>query len=149
LTQHIPSPVIRTISWLGYGGLLPFVLLAIASAFEKEGFEFWSQALFSYGAITLTFVGALHWGFALAIPEMPEDRRNAVLIWSVVPALVAWVALLLDGQATGCILIAGFFVHYWQDTRLHNAKFLPLWYLPMRFQLTTVACICLAAGTVF
>lgn len=97
LASPMPPPVIRTIAWLGYGGLLPFVLLTIATAVDKDDAVFWSQALFSYGSVILTFVGALHWGFALAIPGIPDKQRDAVLIWSVVPALVAWVALMFDG----------------------------------------------------
>ena len=147
LASPIPPPVIRTIAWLGYGGLLPFVFLTIATAVDKTNVVFWSQALFSYGSVILTFVGALHWGFALAIPGIPDKQRDAVLIWSVVPALVAWVALMFDGVATGYVLILGFATHYWQDTRLHNDGFLPPWYLPLRFQITVVACLCMGLGT--
>ncbi len=147
MSSPIPLPVIKTIAWLGYGGLLPFVLLAAATGLDKDDAFFWSQALFSYGAVILTFVGALHWGFALAIPGIPDKQRNAVLIWSVVPALVAWVALMFDGVATGYVLIIGVATHYWQDTRLHNDGFLPPWYLPLRFQITVVSCICMGLGT--
>ena len=143
----MPSPVVRTIALLGYGGLVPFVLLTIATALDRENAKFWSDALFSYGSVILTFVGALHWGFALAIAGIPDKQRDAVLIWSVVPALIAWVALLFDGVATGYVLILGFAIHYWQDTRLHNGGFLPPWYLPLRFQITIVACICMSLGT--
>jgi len=34
--------------------------------------------------------------------------------------------------------------HYRQDLRLARVLTLPAWYLPLRLQLTTVACICLA-----
>jgi hypothetical protein len=147
VASPIPPPVVRTIGWLGYGGLIPFVLLTLATAVDPDHRVFWSQSLFSYGAVILTFVGALHWGFALAIPQIPEKQRDAVLIWSVVPTLVAWVALMFDGVATGYVLVAGFATHYWQDTRLHNDGFLPPWYLPLRFQITVVACVCMGLGT--
>jgi len=143
LASPIPPQVIRTIAWLGNGALLPFVLLAIASVVDKEQQDFWGQALYTYAAVTLAFVGALHWGFAMAIPDIPPTRRNAVLIWSVVPALVAWGALMLDGPEAGIVLVLGFVAHYWQDMRLHQEGYLPPWYLPLRLQLTAVACVCL------
>jgi len=44
-------------------------------------------------------------------------------------------------------LIFGFVAHYWQDRRLDAHAQLPAWYLPLRFRLTAVACLCLAAGS--
>jgi len=143
VADPIPPTVVRTIAWLGYSGLLPFLLLAVATGVDKEHWVFWSQALYSYGAVILTFVGALHWGFAMAIPHIPVERRDAVLTWSVVPALVAWIALMFDGQVTGYVLTVGFVLHYWQDTRLNSEGYLPRWYLPLQLRLTAVACICI------
>jgi len=58
--------------------LFPFIALTIATAFDHADVVFWSQALFSYGAVILTFVGALHWGFALAIPEFQIIKKCCV-----------------------------------------------------------------------
>jgi hypothetical protein len=43
------------------------------------------------------------------------------------------------------LLIAGFLVQYRQDLRLSRVLTLPTWYLPLRLQLTVVACLCLAS----
>ena len=54
----LPNPIPRSAALLGYGGLLPFLLLAPASLFDPHHAMIWSDALFAYGAVILTFVGA-------------------------------------------------------------------------------------------
>jgi len=107
-----------------------------------------SHALFAYGAVILSFVGALHWAFAMTRTDLTERYRNATWVWSVVPALLGWLALLVTPAAAGVVLVAGFLAQYVQDLRLARRTSLPAWYLPLRLRLTTVACVCLAAGAV-
>ena len=134
------------VAWLGYGGLVPFVSLAPGALLGGDYAGLCSKALFAYGAVILSFVGALHWGFAMNVPNLSARHRNLAWAWSVVPALLAWVALLLDPTAAGVLMIAGFLAHYWQDRGLARLAALPPWYLPLRLRLTGVACICLAVG---
>ncbi len=146
--SHALSNILpRSVAWLGYGGLLPFLFLAPASLLDVHHGPLWSDALFAYGAIILSFIGALHWAFAMMLNELTEKQRTARFVWSVVPALLAWPALLLSPPLSGPLLISGFLTHYWQDRRLDAIAQLPPWYLPLRFRLTTVACLCLAAGS--
>lgn len=133
-------------AWLGYGGLLPFLFLAIATWVDLGRALFWNQALVAYGAVILSFVGALHWGFAMSLNDLGATRRQTVFVWSVMPALLAWLALLLAPLAASCLLVAGFVAHYVQDLRLGRHASLPAWYRPLRLQLTSVAGVCLAAG---
>jgi hypothetical protein len=147
-----PSPVRLPggVAWLGYGGLVPFLTLAAGSVAGGPHADFLRAALFSYAAIILSFVGALHWGIALAAREMQARQRSALFAWSVVPALAAWPALLVYAAPASLLLVGGFLAHYWQDRRLVRSTqgngLLPAWYLPLRLQLTVVACICVAAG---
>ena len=101
--------------------------------------------LLTYGAVILSFVGALHWGFAMVHPGASGPVTGKLFIWSVVPSLLGWVALLLEPTVGAAFLIAGFLGHYGQDLRLTRILPLPSWYLPLRLQLTTVACLCLAS----
>ena len=139
-----------TVAWLGYGGLVPFLFLAVASVFDQNHVVYWADGLFGYGAIILSFIGALHWGFALSLgatsSEAARARRDACFAWSVVPALMAWLALLLPPLLASVLLIAGFLAHYRQDRRLAAVADLPPWYLPLRLRLSVVACLCLAVG---
>ena len=150
-TSALPTPV----ALLGYGGLIPFVGLAIAGFFVSDSLQ--PRVLFAlitYGAIILSFVGALHWGFATARPGLSATLRMQLFIWSVVPALLGWSALLLieiSPVAASALLIAVFATHLRQDIRLvrqNGLTDLPGWYLPLRARLTLVAIISLLLGSV-
>lgn len=146
MNAPLPDSVRRTANRLGYAGLIPFVVLAPASLLDAHHGITWSDALFAYGAVILSFVCALHWGFAMALPGLDESRRVRSLLWSVVPSLIAWPALLLVPSDAAVLLVLGFVLHYVQDRRLAREAALPEWYLPLRLRLTTVACIALSAG---
>lgn len=139
-----PPPIV----WLGYGGLIPFLALAAASLLGGIYAAECRHALVAYGAVILSFVGALHWGFAMTLPALPELRRRWAWVWSVVPALLAWVALLLEPVAAGLVLVVGFVAQYGQDRHLARSVTLPGWYLPLRLRLTAIACVSLIAGAV-
>ena len=109
---------------------------------------FWAVALVNYGAVILSFIGALHWGFAMSVQNMSDELRRDRLIWSVIPALVAWLSTLLPVPVGCLLLIIGFVVHFWQDRQLVRVVSLQAWYLPMRLRLTAVACVCLLTGAV-
>lgn len=142
------SPRPAVVTWLGYGGLLPFLILATASvAWPAWRAAWWTPALVGYGAVILSFVGALHWAFAMTVQGLPPSQRTWRYVWSVVPALVAWPALLLPLPWAGALLIAGFAAHLAQDLQLKRSTALPAWYLRLRMQLTAVACLCLAVGS--
>ena len=146
MTPALPDSLRRTARWLGYGGLIPFLVLAPVSLLDTHHGITWSDALFAYGAVILSFVCALHWGFAMALPGLDERTRVRSLLWSVVPSLMAWPALLLVPMEAAVLLVIGFVLHYIQDRRLARHAELPAWYLPLRLQLTVVACLSLIAG---
>lgn len=133
------------VTWLGYGGLLPFVGSALAYFLDSHHGSMWLHVLLVYGAVILSFVGALHWGFAMAHPAVSGPVASKLFVWSVVPSLCGWVALLVEPLFGVALLIAGFLTHYWQDVRLARTLPLPQWYLPLRMRLTVVACLCLAS----
>lgn len=134
---------------LGFGGLLPFVVLAAAVWADSHHSSLWFDALMGYGAVILSFVGALHWGFAMSRSDMTAHQRTRCFVWSVVPALMAWIALSMTPKYACALLIAGFLIHFWQDKRLIQLVNLPAWYLPLRLQLTFVACMSLLFALFF
>ncbi len=137
------------VAWLGYGGLLPFALTAVGTLADPARRELWQQALLAYGAVILSFVGALHWAFAMGANE--DRQAQPLYLWSVLPALAGWVALLLPlllaqgAVLAAFLLIVAFVAHYVQDKRLERLHPLPGWYLPLRLRLSSVACLCLGA----
>lgn len=143
---YLSAPCPKSSAWLGYGGLLPFLVLPVVAWFDPHHPFWWLDALAAYGAVILAFVGALHWAFAMTLPELPPSRRTALYIWSTLPALIAWPSLMLTPVAAYPLLIIGFLLHLVQDRRLINIADVPAWYLPLRIRLTVVACLALSAG---
>lgn len=128
---------------LGYGGLIPFLASALgawAGAWAGEGAgegasaDLALRSLLGYGAVILSFVGAVHWGVSLARED--EGRRPARLLWSVAPALVGWAASLAGG-APGLAAMAAAFAAAWAVDRgpLGLGAF-PAWYRSLRTPLT-------------
>lgn len=133
----------RLVALLGYGGLIPFIGLAVLARVDPVRQAHWSAALQDYGAVILSFVGALHWALAMQATGLSQTRRAQAYAWSVVPALLGWVALQLATPAAGLLLAAGFAGHLWADRGLAARMALPAWYLPLRLRLTAVASLCL------
>ncbi len=146
MAEENPVAPPRTVAWLGYGGLLPFLVLTPASLLDHHHGAVWSDALYAYGAIILSFIGALHWGLAISLPALSERQRSAWFAWSVVPALIAWPAVLFSPPLAAPLLVVGFIAHYLQDRRLARQATLPGWYLPLRLRLSCVAVISLVVG---
>ncbi|QIM50655.1 DUF3429 domain-containing protein [Hydrogenophaga crocea] len=137
------------VSWLGHGGLLPFGALALAAWLLPAWRAPALHALLAYGAVILSFVGALHWGLAMAQPGLDGRWRQRAFVWSVVPSLIGWAAIAwpaLPAAAGAIVLAGGFLLHLQQDHALARATALPGWYLPLRRRLTLIAVASLAAG---
>lgn len=137
-----PAPA-ATARLLGYGGLLPFLGLAAATVLDSRplGIEplHWLSA---YAATILSFVGAVHWGIGVATPTL--RARRTWLVASVVPALVAWVALALPARAGLWLFVAGFLGWYGWERATAWRQF-PGWYRTLRTALTAGVSLTLAA----
>lgn len=52
-----------------------------------------------YGAVIVTFLGAVHWGLAMATPmtsPMAYTLASEAYMWSVTPSLMAWPITLFE-----------------------------------------------------
>jgi hypothetical protein len=82
-----PVPLI-----LGLAGLIPFLGLGLAVAFDYEpvpGLPALAvQALALYGATIASFLGGIRWGQAVADPDQGRARIHYAI--AVLPQLVAW-----------------------------------------------------------
>jgi hypothetical protein len=110
---------------LAVAGLIPFICVGAVVLLDPLDTPIAIQVLISYGAVILSFVGAVHWGFALRdtahplpgaemTPAMLGYERQ-LLGFGVVPALIGWVALLamIHFAAPGlavALLLLGFFL---------------------------------------
>ncbi len=132
---------------LGYAGLIPF---AASAALALLGPAPWRglalAALAAYGAVILSFLGAVHWG--LALRGSPEEATAAWprLALGVLPALVAWIALLMPARPGLALLAAGVLVVASVETAATRQGLVPRSYLGLRWQLSLGAGACLLLG---
>lgn len=134
---------------LGYLGLLPFIVPTVFLFYDHHHLGMWQHFLLSYGAVILTFVGALHWSFAMALQELSASKQRNLFLWSIVPSLVAWLALSIPKIYGFMLLVAFFVLALWRDESLAAKVSLAPWYLPLRRNLTLVAVICLLIAAFF
>lgn len=131
---------------LGWGGLLPFVGgAALVWLVTAEAHPYVTLALSAYAAVIVSFLGGIHWGLAFRLSPPP----TRLLVWGVVPSLVAWVAVVMPPSAGLVIHGLMLLVCYAVDRRIYP-QFGAAHWLSLRFRLSTVAalsCFLGAAGT--
>ncbi len=136
------APALR----LGYAGLAPFVLGALLVwLVHPEAHAYATLGLAAYAALIVSFLGGIHWGLAMRQDTPPVP----VLLWGVVPSLLAWPALLMPAYAGLVVLGALLLACYAVDRRLYPGLGAAGW-LTLRFRLSAVAalsCFIGAAGT--
>ncbi|MDJ0741411.1 MAG: DUF3429 domain-containing protein [Gammaproteobacteria bacterium] len=79
--------------WLGFAGLLPF-LVCVAAIYAGDALArtVAIDVLGSYAAVIASFLGAVHWG---AAADDRDGLHHARLRWGVMPALIAWTLTML------------------------------------------------------
>jgi hypothetical protein len=134
-----PTP---TAKLLGYAGLIPFVALSALQCFLSTSphREIFTLSLVAYGASIVSFLGAIHWGFAMQ--QVAPNRL--LLLWGVVPSLLGWLSVVLGSTSGLLILTTTLWLCFVIDYRIYPKFELAQW-LVMRFILTTVASVSLAA----
>jgi Protein of unknown function (DUF3429) len=139
MTAFSLAGVPRAAVWLGFGGLVPFWLAVAAMWANPQAASFALSAQLAYGAVILSFLGGVHWGRALAGPGEPVPG------WSVVPALLGWLAAAWMEPAPALILlIVGFWAAFIVDMRAVAAGRFPGWYLQLRRPLSALVVLALA-----
>lgn len=142
-TLPLPTPAALR---LGHAGLLPFVLgAALTWLVRPDALPFVTAALSAYAAVIVSFLGGIHWGFAMRQSSPPVSLP----LWGVVPSLVAWVAVLMPAYAGLVVHGAMLVVCYLVDRRVYPAQGAAAW-LTLRFRLTagaSLSCFIGAAGS--
>lgn len=141
-----PSPQMAV--WLGYAGLVPFVVSAVAILLlDEDPFleETAGQTLLAYGAVILSFLGGVRWGRALVTSHKDDQTRDFVL--SVLPSIFGWSCLLLPIISGGIfLLIFGYLWQLYVDLKATRNYSLPQWFGRLRLRLTIGAIIALLVG---
>jgi len=137
---EVPRPALV----LGFAGLVPFfATTAGAWALGSPGFLLCVNLQLAYGAIVLGFLGAVHWGLALAEAAADNWRR---LVPSVLPALAGWLALMLPAPLGLLLLALGFVAMFFADRAAVTANRAPAWYAALRKPLTLLVLLSLAGS---
>ncbi len=142
----------RFVTTLTWSGLIPvgiffFLLLLPYSMMDTMGISpavlvIPKVILIIYCMLLLSFLGGIHWGFAMKNLEDGEHYR-AVLTWSVMPCIYAWAILLITEPGNVLLLcIIGFAgIHIIERNWKPLSQLLPHWFLALRLRVTLVLCI--------
>jgi hypothetical protein len=131
---------------LGYAGLLPMAAVLAGQWFLPQ---YTSQLLYLamlYVSAIFAFLGGIQWGLSLQLSETHLDGSTQRLLVSVLPALVAVIALAIP-HVFGCLLLGlGLWaLLFFEWTNRQSLKH-PAWYLPLRINLTVLLSGSLAAS---
>ena len=131
---------------ISFLGLLPFIFGLIDLLVNEENLFFLINIPKYYGAIILTFLGAVYWGIVLNdndVNHLSSTIKTYIICWSVIPSIFAITTLILTNDLSILILAFLFiFVQIIDEFMIKYLKF-PFWYLMLRRLLTIIVVIIL------
>ncbi|MBT3069491.1 DUF3429 domain-containing protein [Rhodomicrobium sp. Az07] len=135
-SQAMPFPA-RAV---GLACLLPFAMGALAVCLAPEIRAEAASALIVYGAIVLSFLGGVRWGFAVL--EGGQASWSAYGL-AAIPSLMAWIGALWGGPDGLAILALALAMWFFVEKAAPPALPLPAWYGRVRGVLTAIATLSL------
>lgn len=91
-----------------------------------------------YGAVIISFLGAIHWGLELAEKTPLKPRTNFRFAMGVLAPAFAWPTLLLPVEWALTGQFAAFVALYFADARATTLGWAPQWYGTYRWVLTAI-----------
>ena len=137
------TQTLRNAAVLGYGGLIPFIVLALAPLIEARWTVLAGHALTVYTVAVLSFIGAMAWGVALVCPNLTPAHRRRLLIWGVAPSLLASLAALAPLPDRYLLFVATLWLAWWAERRLFPLQALPVDWPKLRVRLSVGVTTCL------
>jgi hypothetical protein len=141
----------RVATILTYAGTIPFVacaaILLFGPAMGLGGLrQFAGQAITTYAAVIVSFLGGIQWGIAIATHQQQPQTAKSLFLLSVVPSLLAWAMLFLPNDSSR-VVVAIFLVGFiWIiDALLHLQQVLPTWFFRLRSIVSAVVMASLIA----
>ncbi|KAI0780399.1 hypothetical protein BD413DRAFT_1201 [Trametes elegans] len=95
----------------------------------------------TYGAVLLSFLGALHWGFEFA--GFGGQKYYPRLLLGAAPVVFGWSTLALEPIHALIAQWVGFTGLWWADLRATGAGWTPKWYSQYRFYLSILVGTCI------
>ena len=131
---------------IGILGLLPFIFGFVDLWINKDELIFKINLPKYYGAIILTFLGSKYWGIILNlnnIKKISNQSKVNIVIWSILPSIIAITVLIIQSSVSIIILALGFLLCQIVDELLYNKIEFPYWYIILRRILTLIVLIIL------
>ena len=131
---------------IGILGLLPFIFGFVDLWINKDELIFKINLPKYYGAIILTFLGSKYWGIILNfndIKKISNELKVIIIIWSILPSIIAITVLIIQSSVSIIILALGFLLCQIVDELLYNKIEFPYWYIILRRILTLIVLIIL------
>ncbi|KAJ7029363.1 hypothetical protein C8F04DRAFT_1116709 [Mycena alexandri] len=160
-TRSIASEVPKPVMFFGLVGGVPYIGTAVTTVYLAHeaglaaagklahidpgvAITMVDQALniqVTYGAVMLSFLGALHWGMEFAGLGGYKGYRRLAL--GAAPVVYAWSTLALDPTLALAAQWAGFTGLWWADLQATSAGWTPRWYSQYRFYLSILTGTCI------
>ena len=141
--RSTPNTMPLPAALLGAAGALPFIVLVVAPYLNLEPFGFPPlKVLGLYAGIILAFMGAIHWGLAMAAAGRRDTTWQYIV--SVLPALLGWFSLaFLPPPVALRVMAFAFATLLLYDLRAIRLGRAPVWYGRLRWPLTLIVVPCL------
>ena len=125
---------------LGYCGLIPFIFSIICIIFIPSKSIFFINISFSYGAIILTFVGAIYWGIAIKNSTKKGKVKdvNLMYIWSIIPSLLSVSFFYFSNDYRYLIIIFGYIICQLVDEYFFFLNKTSIWFIKLRRKLSLI-----------
>lgn len=123
--------------FLSLTGFLPFAFLALSLFFLSDDSAYRplaTDALKTYGAVILSFLGGARWGVAVRSPI--NEKTVKTLFLSVVPSLAGWFSLYFVPPVTFAVLALAFAAQGAWDSFAGEKGIYPAWFAKLRIVLT-------------
>ncbi|KAI0859931.1 hypothetical protein F4860DRAFT_515422 [Xylaria cubensis] len=101
-----------------------------------------------YGAIIISFLGAVHWGLEYTAKVPDEARTRFRYGIGVLAPIVAWPTLILPVEFALTGQFAAFVALYFADARAAVRGWAPAWYSNYRFALTAIVGVAIAISLI-
>jgi len=129
-------------------GLLLFLFLALSISLGTRVLALNAYLLLiQFGALILTFVAAIQWGFGLTAVTRQISTPTWWFPTTLLPMILAWLALAIPEPISKILLLAaGFAIAFLLDTISHSRGYAPPWYKRLRKFLTLGVLVSLAVA---
>ncbi|KAL7793858.1 hypothetical protein V8C37DRAFT_409418 [Trichoderma ceciliae] len=91
-----------------------------------------------YGAVIISFLGAIHWGLEYAEKKPQHDRTRFRYGMGLGASIIAWPTLLMPLEYALTTQFGAFVALYYADSRATRNGWAPPWYAKYRFLLTAM-----------